>query len=213
MIRILIADDHRLYREGLARLLRDHDDFNVVAEASNGADVIAALRLHRVDLAILDLSMPGRDGIEMITHLKEVHPGLKVLVITMQGGDFTAVRALRAGADGYMTKENAADEAISAIRQIVRGLRYVCPVVAERLALGMAGNGNARKAHESLSDREFKIFEMLVAGKRGAEIASELSLSEKTVSTHKTHVLRKLDLHSSSDLVRYAIRHQLIAAE
>jgi two-component system, NarL family, invasion response regulator UvrY len=120
------------------------------------------------------------------------------------------LRALRAGADGYMTKESAAADVIVAIRQILRGMRYVCPSVAERLALGITGNAGTRKAHECLSDREFKIFEMLVAGKRGAEIASELALSEKTVSTHKAHVLRKLDLHSSSDLVRYAIRNQLV---
>ena len=127
----------------------------------------------------------------------------------MQGGDFTAVRALRAGADGYITKDGAAAEVVQAIRQVARGTRYICPRIAEQLALGIAGNGDQRQAHEHLSDREFKIFEMLVAGKRGAEIANELSLSEKTVSTHKTHVLRKLAVHSASDLVRYAIRHQL----
>ena len=211
MVRLLIADDHRIFREGLARLLRDHEDFDVVAEAGNHGDVISALRVHQIDIAVLDLTMPGRDGIELISHIKEVEPTVKILIVTMQSGDFSAVRALRAGADGYMTKENAAADVVLAIRQISRGTRYVCPRVAERLALGVAGNGSRRQAHECLSDREFKIFEMLVAGKRGADIASELSLSEKTVSTHKTHVLRKLDLHSNSDLVRYAIRHQLVA--
>jgi DNA-binding NarL/FixJ family response regulator len=212
MTRIMIADDHRIFREGLARLLGDHEDFEVVAEAANAVDVLAALRLHRVDIVLLDLSMPGRDGIELIGHLKSIRPILKILVVTMQTGDFAAVRALRAGADGYVTKENAAEDVMGAIRQIMRGTRYVCPLVAERLALGMAIGTGGRKAHECLSDREFRVFEMLVAGKRGAEIANLLALSEKTVSTHKTHVLRKLDLHSSSDLVRYAIRHQLVAA-
>jgi DNA-binding NarL/FixJ family response regulator len=210
MIRILIADDHRIFREGLARLLRDHDDFDVVAEAGGYADVVAALRVHRVDLAVLDLSMPGRDGIELISYVKDISPHVKVLVITMQSGDFSAVRALRAGADGYMTKENAASEVVGAIRQIARGTRYVCPMIAERLALGMTRSSGEKKAHECLSEREYRIFEMLVAGKRGSEIAHELSLSEKTVSTHKTHVLRKLELHSNSDLVRYAIRNQLV---
>jgi DNA-binding NarL/FixJ family response regulator len=211
MIRLLIADDHRIYRDGLARLLRDHEDFDVIAEAGNYAEVLAALRGHPVDVALLDLSMPGRDGIELIAHVKDVYPQVKVLVITMHSNDFSAGRALRAGADGYMTKENAAEDAVMAIRQIVRGSRYVCPSMAERLALHMTGKPDDRKAHECLSDREFKVFEMLVAGKRGAEIATELSLSEKTVSTHKTHVLRKLQLRSSSDLVRYAIRNQLVA--
>ena len=210
MVRLLLADDHHVFREGLARLLRDHNDLDVVAEAANHVEVVSALRVHQVDMAVVDLSMPGRDGIEMIQHVKLIEPTIKILVLTMQGSDFAAVRALRAGADGYMTKDGAAADVVLAIRQIARGTRYICPSVAERLALGVAGNGDRRQAHEHLSEREFKIFEMLVAGKRGAEIASELSLSEKTVSTHKTHVLRKLALHSSSDLVRYAIRHQLI---
>jgi DNA-binding NarL/FixJ family response regulator len=210
MIRMLLADDHRIFREGMARLLRDHDDFDVVAEAGSYSDVLTALRQHQVDLAILDLSMPGRDGIELITHIAGLQPAVKILVVTMQSGVFSAVRALRAGADGYMTKDNAAVDLVVAIRQIFRGMRYVCPSVAEQLALGVTGDVGNSKAHESLSDREYKVFEMLVAGKRGAEIANELSLSEKTVSTHKSHVLRKLDLHSSSDLVRYAIRNHLV---
>jgi len=210
MLRILIADDHRLFRESLARVLGDNDDIEVIAQAGNCAEAIDALRVNAVDVAVLDLTMPGGDGIELIAQIKDVEPAVKILIITMQGGDFAAVRALRAGADGYMTKESTAGEVATAIRQIASGARYVCPKVAERLALGVAGMSGRYQAHETLSDREFKIFEMLVAGKRGAEIASELHLSEKTVSTHKTHVLRKLDLHSSVDLVRYAIRHQLV---
>jgi len=211
VIRLLLADDHRIFRDGLARVLRDHDDMSVVAEAGNYAEVMAALRGQPVDVAILDLSMPGRDGIELIAHVKDLYAAVRVLVVTMHSNDFSAGRALRAGADGYLTKENAADDAVLAIRQIARGARYVCSSMAERLALHMSGKPESREAHECLSDREFKIFEMLVAGKRGAQIASELSLSEKTVSTHKTHVLRKLRLNSSSDLVRYAIRHQLVS--
>ena len=138
MVRILIADDHRIFREGLARLLRDDEEFDVVAEAGGYTEAVSALREHRIDLAILDLHMPGRDGIELISYIKDLYPHVHVLVITMQGGDFPAVRALRAGADGYMTKENAASDLVGAIRQIMRGTRYVCPAVAERLALGMA---------------------------------------------------------------------------
>ena len=212
MVRLLIADDHRIFREGLARLLRDHSDLDVVAEAGNDIDVMSALNVHPVDLVVLDLSMPGREGVELIAHVKATFPLVKILVVTMQSSDVSALRALRAGADGYITKDNAATEVTAAIRQIIRGTRYVCPVVAERLALGAAGQPGRKQAHECLSEREFKVFEMLVAGKRGAEIAAELCLSEKTVSTHKSNVLRKLDLHSGSDLVRYAIRHQLVIA-
>jgi DNA-binding NarL/FixJ family response regulator len=212
MVRLLIADDHRIFREGLSRLLRDHDDLDVVAEAGNDLDVMSALHVHQIDLAVLDLSMPGRDGVELISQIKSTHPNVKILIVTMQSSDVSALRALRAGADGYITKDNAATEVTAAIRQIMRGTRYVCPLVAERLALGAAGQVGRKQAHECLSEREFKIFEMLVAGKRGADIAAELALSEKTVSTHKANVLRKLDLHSGSDLVRYAIRHQLVTA-
>ena len=212
MVRLLIADDHRIFREGLTRLLRDHSDVEVVAEAGNDVEVMQALLLQQPDVAVLDLSMPGREGVELIALIKATYPQVKILVVTMQSSDVCALRALRAGADGYITKDNASTEVTAAIRQIVRGTRYVCPVVAERLALSVASNSGRKEAHETLSEREFKIFEMLVAGKRGADIASELSLSEKTVSTHKANVLRKLDLHSGSDLVRYAIRHQLATA-
>jgi len=212
MVRLLIADDHRIFREGLACLLREHGDLDVIAEAGSDIDVLSALRVHQINLVVLDLSMPGRDGVELIAEIKAAHPHVRILVVTMQSSDVSALRALRAGADGYITKDNAAAEVTAAIRQIMRGARYVCPLVAERLALGAAGQPGRKQAHECLSEREFKIFEMLVAGKRGAEIASELALSEKTVSTHKANVLRKLDLHSGSDLVRYAIRHQLVTA-
>ncbi len=212
MVRLLIADDHRIFREGLSRLLRDHSDMDVIAEVGNDTGVMSALHVHQIDLAVLDLSMPGKEGIDLIVQVKTTYPQVKILVVTMQNGDVAALRALRAGVDGYITKDNAATEVTTAIRQIMRGTRYVCPMIAERLALIAADRTGRKQAHECLSEREFRIFEMLVAGKRGADIASELALSEKTVSTHKANILRKLDLHSASDLVRYAIRHQLVAA-
>jgi DNA-binding NarL/FixJ family response regulator len=121
------------------------------------------------------------------------------------------MRALRAGTDGYMTKDNAAEELVAVIRQLARGGRYVCPAIAERITLGIAHGGAGEGAHNKLSDREYKVFELLVAGKRGSEIAQELSLSEKTVSTHKSHVLKKLNLNNGTELVLYAIKHQLVA--
>jgi DNA-binding NarL/FixJ family response regulator len=211
MIRLLVADDHRMFRQGLTRLLADQDGIEVVAQAATSAEVLDALREHTVDLAVLDLSMPGRGGADLITRVKSLKPDLRILVITMHGDDPYVTQALRAGADGYMTKENAAEDLIRAIRRVAAGGRYVCSAVAERLATGIATRAEGNAAHALLSDREYKIFEMLVSGKRGWEIADELSLSEKTVSTHKSHVLRKMNLTNRTELVLYAIKHQLVA--
>ena len=211
MIRLLVADDHKMFRQGLIRLLSDHADLSVVAQASNYAEVIAAVRAHPIDVAILDLTMPGRGGIELIGHAKTLRPEMRILVMTMHDEEPYVTQALRAGADGYMTKENAADELNLVIHRLFNGSRYVCSSVAERLALGIASPDNGEKKHARLSDREYRIFEMLVAGRRGYEIAQELSLSEKTVSTHKVNVLKKIDVANRTELVRYAIRHQLVA--
>jgi len=210
MVRLLLADDHRIFRQGLARLLRDVPDFEIVAEAGNYAEATAAVRAQAIDVAIVDMRMPGRDGVDLIAYIKEIRPNVRILVMTMHSDQFSVVRALRAGAEGYMVKENAAEEVISVIPQLVRGGHYVCPVVAAQLAVGLASNRSGKMGHEGLSDREYEVFRLLVAGKRGTEIASELSLSEKTVSTHKSHVLQKLQLRNGSDLVMYAMRHNLL---
>jgi two-component system, NarL family, invasion response regulator UvrY len=211
MIQILIADDHQIFRQGLVRLLADYNDLTVVAQAGTGAEVLEALRTHHVDVLMLDLSMPGRGGIELIPQVKSLQPGVHVLVLTMHGDEPYVSQALRAGADAYMTKENAASDLAAAIRRVAAGGRYICSSVAEHLALGIATNSNGELSHALLSHREHRIFEMLVAGKRGWEIAQELSLSEKTVSTHKASVLRKMNLTNRTELVLYAIRHQLVA--
>jgi DNA-binding NarL/FixJ family response regulator len=207
----LIADDHQIFRQGLARLLADHADLEVVAQAASSTEVVDALRTHAVDVLILDLSMPGRGGIEMIAHSKGLRPGLRVLVLTMHGDEPYVTQALRAGADGYLTKEDAAADLAMAIRRVASGGRYVCSAVAERLALGIATQDDGEQRHARLSEREYRIFELLVAGKRGWEIAKELSLSEKTVSTHKSHVLSKMKVGNRTELLLYAIRHQLVA--
>jgi DNA-binding NarL/FixJ family response regulator len=210
MIRLLLADDHQIFRQGLKRLLADEPDFQIVAEAANGAEVVEAVCKHKLDVAILDLSMPGRDGVEMIAHVKSLQPTLRTLVLTMHGGSSYVMQALRAGTDGYMTKENACDELATAIRRLAAGGKYVCPLLAERLTLD-SGRQQDVPNHLQLSQRERKVFEMLVAGKRGSEIAQELSLSEKTVSTHKAHVLKKMQVVNRTELVLYAIRYQLVA--
>lgn len=210
MIRLLVADDHRTFREGLCRLLSDHADFSVVAQAANSAETVDAVRTREIDVAILDLAMPGRSGPELIAHAKAMRPSMRVLVVSMHDEEPHISRALRAGADGYATKEISASELELAIRRLHGGRRYVYPSVAERVALGIAMNDPGDCRHEKLSGREYRIFEMLVAGKRGCEIAEELSLSEKTVSTHKINVLKKLNLANRTELVRYAIRQQLL---
>jgi len=210
MIRILIADEHQISREGLARLLCDHHDFKVVGEAGNDEELMAGLRAHSPDLVILDLIMPGVDGIERIEAVHRFEPVPKCLVLTLHCGVHHAVRALRAGATGYLTKECTSADLVGAIRQIFRGMRYICPALAEQLALNYSGGSGHKDAHACLSDREFMVFEMLASGMRSADIAAALSVSEKTVSTHKAHVLQKLDLHSNMDLVRYAIRNGLV---
>jgi DNA-binding NarL/FixJ family response regulator len=212
MIKLLLADDHRIFRQGLNRLLVDHQDMVIVAEAADHESARNAIRNHDLDVAIVDLSMPGRGGIDLISFAKSVKPKLRVLVLTMHDEDHFVEQSLRAGADGYITKETAADELRQAILRIFQGGRYVSAPVAERIALGMFSHVNGEKRHESLSVREFKIFEMLVAGKRGNEIANELSLSEKTVSTHKIHVLKKMNLTNRTELILYAIRNNLVPA-
>ena len=210
MIRLLVADDHQIFRQGLIRLLSDEADMEVVAEAADHASALEAMREHRVDVAIVDLSMPGRGGVDLITRAKALKPSPRILVMTMHDEDHYVTQSLRAGADGYMTKENAAEELTLVIRRLYKGGRYVCAAVAERLALGIGAPEQTERPHAILTDREFKIFEMLVAGKRGYEIAQELSLSEKTVSTHKVHVLKKMNVSNRTELVRYAIRHNLV---
>jgi DNA-binding NarL/FixJ family response regulator len=210
MIRILVADDHRIFRESLARLLRDHEDFALVAEAGCADEVKTALDTHRIDLVLLDLAMPRDESLGLIPYIKSRNLDTKILVVTMSSDVDSCVRALRAGADGFMTKANAAIDVMLAIQQIFRGMRYICPSIAEQLALNYAGSSATKDVHACLSNREFAVFEMLAAGMRSADIATALAVSEKTVSTHKAHVLQKLDLHSNMDLVRYAIRNGLV---
>jgi len=210
MIRVLLADHHPMFREGLKRLLADRPEFAVVAEAGDEAEVRVAMLTHAIDVVILDLGLPGRDALRVIADLKAHRPAPRVLALSMHAQDPLALQALHAGTDGYITRENTAEELFGAIRRLAAGGRYVCSAVAERLTLDLTGQNTNAPSHTRLSEREYAIFELLIAGRRGSEIAQALRVSEKTVSTHKTHVLRKLNLGNVSDLMRYAIRHQLV---
>ncbi len=209
MIRILIADDHAVVRNGLKQMLSEHADFVVAGEAADGIEVLKKLREQPYDLLLTDMAMPGRSGIELLKMVKDEHPKLAMLVLSMHKEEQYAVRALKAGARGYLTKESAPDQLVLAIRKVAGGGIFISPGVAERLALELHGNHEI-EPHTLLSDREFQIFRMIVSGESLGSIADELSLSVKTVSTHKARILQKMQMTSSAELIHYAIRHHLL---
>jgi DNA-binding NarL/FixJ family response regulator len=210
MTRILLADDHAIVRDGLRRIIEATDDLAVAGEAVDGKQVIEQVRSGAYDLVVLDLSMPGGSGIDMIKHVKSVAPRVKVLVLSMHAEEQYAVRAIRAGASGYLTKDCAPQLFVGAIRKLAAGGVYISQTVAEQLALNLNQGPNAELPHTSLSDRELEVFMALVAGEHVSAIATRLNLSVKTVSTHKARVLEKMDMDSLADLVRYAVAHRLI---
>jgi len=209
MVRVLLADDHAVVRAGLREILADTGDIAVAGEAANGQEVLALIRAHDYDLAVLDMSMPGRSGIDLIKQVKSEKPKLRILILSMHSEQQYAVRALKAGASGYLTKESAADELVAAIRRIAGGGAYVSPETAERLALD-ANRASDAPPHTLLSDREFQVFQMIVKGTSLTEIAKHLSLSVKTVSTHKTRIMEKMGLANQAELIRYALEHKLL---
>lgn len=208
-VEVLLADDHAMIRKGLRNIIDDTDDMVVTGEASNGNAVLEMLRGHHYDVAVLDMTMPGRNGLELIKLAKAEAPKLPLLVFTMHQEEQYAVRAIRAGAAGYLTKDADGDVLLAAIRRVAAGGVYLSPRVAELLATDVARTQQAQP-HTLLSNREFEVFSRIVRGVSLTAIADELSLSIKTVSTHKSHILDKLGLDNQVDLVRYAIEHGLI---
>jgi DNA-binding NarL/FixJ family response regulator len=209
--RILIADDHAIVRDGLRRILQSAPGIEVAGEAVSGDEVMARVREGGFDLLLLDMSMPGKSGIELIKWVKTARPELAVLVLSMHQEEQYAVRAIRAGASGYVTKESASALLVSAIRKVADGGLYISPGVAEQLALTLRPQA-ADLPHQTLSDREYEVFSQLVSGGSVSDIAARLHLSGKTVSTHKARILEKMGMDSVADLVRYAVAHKLIDA-
>ena len=205
---VVLADDHQMLREGLRRLLASEFDIEVVAEAGTGNEVLDALRGHQTDVVVLDLSMPGVPGMDLIKRIRGDFPSTKVLVLTMHTSDQFAVRAFRSGASGFLTKDSAADQLVHAIRKIAAGGAYVPAELAERMAVGLKDLDDA-PAHQQLSNREFEVYRHIMAGKRLTDIAGELHLSIKTVSTHKSHIMEKLGVAGTTSLVRYGLQHHL----
>lgn len=209
MIKILIADDHQLMREGLRRILNDADDIDVIGEATSDVEVLSHPQLAEAGVILLDLSMPGCGGIELIARVRARTPGPAMLVLTMHDEEHYAVRAIRAGAHGYLTKENTADEVVAAIRRVASGRLFISPKVSEQLALDLASPG-ALLPHAQLSNRELQIFSMLAAGSSVSGAAVALDVSAKTVSTYKTRILQKMGMKCLSQMVLYAMAHDLL---
>jgi DNA-binding NarL/FixJ family response regulator len=213
MIRIVIADDHAIVREGLKRIVSDAQDMQVIGEAADGNEVLRVVREQEFDILVQDLSMPGRSGMELIRRVKAERPALRILVLSMHEELQYAVRAIKSGASGYLTKESAPGQLVEAIRKIAAGGAFISAQVAEQLALGAMPGAVQAAPHEVLTEREFEVFRQLVAGQSVTEVAAGLNVSVKTVSTHKANLMQKLGVHNQTELVRYAIRHGLAGEE
>jgi DNA-binding NarL/FixJ family response regulator len=209
MIKVLIADDHPIVRQGLRQILSETDDMMVAGEAVNGQEALAQVRAGGWDALVLDITMPDRSGFDILKELKHDQPLLPVLVLSIHAEEQFAVRVLKAGASGYLTKENAPAELVKAIRKVVSGGKYISPALAETLAFGLEVASD-RPRHETLSDREFQVMQLMASGKTVTEIAEALYLSAKTVSTYRSRLLEKLNLKSNAEITRYAIENGLV---
>jgi DNA-binding NarL/FixJ family response regulator len=209
-MRVLVADDHAVVREGLKRILSQDRGIEVVAEAEDGAAALARAHEMELDVVVLDMSMPGRGGLETLQELKRLWPRLGVLVLSMHPEDQYAVRVLRQVADGYLSKESAAEELINALHKIHKGGKYVSPTLAERLAVTVE-RGFEGPPHDQLSTREFQVMKMVAEGKSVTQIGAELHLSVKTISTYRARILEKMGMKSNSELMHYALEEGLVA--
>ena len=208
MLRILIADDHPVVRKGLRQIISETPDMIVADEATNGWEVLSKISAGDYDVVLLDITMPGKDGMDVLTQLKYEKPKLAVLMVSMHPEEQFAIRALRAAASGYLTKESAPDELVNAIWKVSAGGRYVTPSLAEKLAFMV--QKVEQLPHETLSDREYQVMRLIASGKTITDIARELSLSVKTISTYRTRVLEKMKMKNNAELTHYAIKNRLV---
>ena len=206
--KVMIADDHALFRAGLRSLLEETGEFEVVAEACNGEDALKAVREQEIDVTLLDLSMPKQSGIDVLKRMKSLRPDMAVLILSMYPEEQYAVNMLRSGASGYLTKESAPEQVVTALRTVRKGRKYISGEVAELLA--ETPDASTAPLHGTLSQREFQIFCKLSSGQSVSEVAAELFLSVKTISTYRTRVLEKMGMHSNADLTYYAIKNGII---
>ena len=209
MIRVVIVDDHAIVRRGVRQIVAEHPGIEVVAEAGDYGELTAYLRDAECDVVLLDIALPGKNGIEILKSLRERHPKIRVLMFSTYPEDQYAVRALKAGASGYVNKSSAPEKLAEAIQQVALGRRYITPEVAESLAASLS-EPESRKPHELLSDREFQTLRLIASGRKLSEIADELAISPKTVSVYRARVLEKLKLRTNTELARYAVANELV---
>lgn len=210
MIKVIIADDHNIVRQGLKQIMALAPDIAVVAEASNGHEVLGKLASHPCDILLLDITMPGLSGVDLIKRVKQTKNAPLILVLSMHNSGQLVTRTLKAGATGYITKDSDPETLVGAIRKVARGGKYIDPILVDAVVFERRYEDD-KLCHERLSDREFQIFQMLVAGKSITSIADELSLSSKTISTHKLRMLQKMQMQSIAELTQYAIEHGLLS--
>lgn len=210
MIRILIADDHAIVRRGLKQILAEESGMTVAGEAQNAQEVLDLVRKQVWDVVVLDIAMPGRGGLDVLKEIKPEYPQLPVLILSMHPEDQYAIRALKAGAAGYLTKESAPEELVKAIRKVLAGGKYVSASLAEKLVLALEAD-DKKPPHETLSDREYQVMCLIASGKTVGEIADELSLSVKTISTYRARILEKMSLKSNAALTHYAVQQRLVS--
>ncbi|HPS58352.1 MAG TPA: response regulator transcription factor [Spirochaetota bacterium] len=209
MIKIVIADDHDIVRAGLKQIISDEEDMEVAGESNSGEKLIELIKKNDYDIVLLDLKMSGMNGIEVMKHIKAIKPTIPVIVLSMHAEDQYAVRTIKAGASGYITKETAGDTLISAVRRVVSGGKYISPTLAETLADSVAGGGSDLP-HEKLTDREFQVLCMIASGKTVSEIGSKLFLSVKTISTYRQRILEKMNMKNNSEITHYVIKNNIL---
>ena len=209
MIEVIIADDHPIVRAGLKQIIMEQNGITVSGEAANGADLLKQLRQRDYDVVLLDLSMPGMDGIDVLKQLKIDKPHLPVIILTVHPETQYALRVLKAGAAGYLNKTSAADELIQAIRKVQRGGKYISTSLAEKIAFALDGDSDGLP-HESLSDREYQVLCLIGSGKSVSQIADSLSLSVKTISTYRARILEKMKMENNAELIHYAVQNGLV---
>lgn len=208
-MKVLITDDHPIVRQGLKQLLKETFEAIVVDEAGNGIEALGKIKTDKYDIVLLDIAMPGMNGLEVLKEIQKFNKTLPVLIISIYPEDQYALRCLKAGASGYLTKDTASDELTLAVERILSGKKYVSPNLADKLARHL-NEGTPRLPHELLSDREDQVMRYIASGKTAAEIAAELNLSVKTINTYRNRILKKMQIKNSAELIRYAVQNQLL---